>query len=610
MFNARKKNRRRFDAASRVRPHGARRLSIEAMESRLLLTGNGAGGGDLDYAIWNLDSLQGNYAIISAGDQLTTAPVNAPLVTSPVGTPFDVSWVAVPGVSLNANDARTLSYQHIRSALDQGVINTQQFTALSSTWSDRFSLDVNAATSPVFALGIRPATTPAPIGNFSGSFDLGGFHLADDSAPSVPRVNSLNPIHTLQVDVKSWFDFDQDGSLAAVDFIEWRSNLDAISQAPSIPQLTLTIDLNQSGGNLLLDHPLTNLGDFNVPSPFEPIQQEVLVAAPVVDIAPLEILTSVTVSGPTNLAGQTFQPVTIIVTAIDSDNGAINKAVDSKLGESPASDAPARQVNPSTGNVVIVPVPTRRAESNDELAEAIDTLLSEDTILVVPDGQSGTHQVADATPGKAEVEQFAEGGMIAIDQIVAITSSEAAGMTNKQLAAAESTGLVGELSRVAVMELIEGEPEPAAPVTADHAVLLAASTTLDDQSIASFETVRIAAAQAGQALAMVSPLNPAYLASFASAASDAFAAAVHSELSAQLSDAARREAFSEWGDDDTGQSDADQSDADSPAPAAEHTAHHWLDAAPLVVALACERALAAKKKRNERESSRRSLKAK
>jgi hypothetical protein len=85
-------------------------LSIEAMESRLLLSGNQAGG-ELDYSIWNLESLQSKYAIISQGDALPSSPTITSNAAGPAGADLDVSWVAVPEMLLSANDAQQLASQ-------------------------------------------------------------------------------------------------------------------------------------------------------------------------------------------------------------------------------------------------------------------------------------------------------------------------------------------------------------------------------------------------------------------------------------------------------------------------------------------------------------------
>jgi len=117
MFRSRRKTRRHRPntATPRVRD---RRLSIEAMESRLLLSGNQVSS-DLDYSIWNLESLQSKYAIISQGDALPSPSTSTSSTAGPAGADLDVSWVAVPDMLLSASDAQKLAYQQYREAMSQ-----------------------------------------------------------------------------------------------------------------------------------------------------------------------------------------------------------------------------------------------------------------------------------------------------------------------------------------------------------------------------------------------------------------------------------------------------------------------------------------------------------
>ena len=128
---------------------------------------------------------------------------------------------------------------------------------------------------------------------------------------------------------------------------------------------------------------------------------------------------------------------------------------------------------------VAVILPARQPSKEERLADAIDDLLSDDTIIASPSGQSGSNFVTDSSTdtatsdlafngqpasgiGEASVEQVADGGMIPLDAIVAVTTNNSISIASRdsQLALDETSDVVGELSRVAVMELIEGEAEP------------------------------------------------------------------------------------------------------------------------------------------------------
>jgi hypothetical protein len=108
---------------------------------------------------------------------------------------------------------------------------------------------------------------------------------------------------------------------------------------------------------------------------------------------------------------------------------------------------------------------------------------------------------------------------------------------------------------------------------------------------------------------MIAPVNPVDLAAMAQAANDAFAAVVGADLTRRLADAtpegvppadaARNEAFSQWGDDETNE----------PRAMAADQSNRWLDATPILLVLACERVVAAKKKRQQRDPVRQSARA-
>ena len=230
---------------------------------------------------------------------------------------------------------------------------------------------------------------------------------------------------------------------------------------------------------------------------------------------------------------------------------------------------------------------------------------------------------ADDTLVVSTADVPAEGGMIPIQQIVGELAGEtiAATTTGEPMAPVDDAAeITGELARVAVMELIQGEADPAAPqptadhtylVTANDAAITPASTEArrDSGRTASQSAIKAFAEQAGLATSMIAPVNPVYLAAMAQAANDAFAAVVGADLTGRLGDAAlesvppanaaRSEAFSQWGDDERNEPRAEAVDQ----------SNRWLDATPILLVLACERVVAAKKKRQQRDPVRQSARA-
>jgi hypothetical protein len=157
------------------------------------------------------------------------------------------------------------------------------------------------------------------------------------------------------------------------------------------------------------------------------------------------------------------------------------------------------------------------------------------------------------------------------------------------------------------MELIQGEADPAAPQpTADHAYLLASNDVArrDSERNAAEWAVKVLAEQAGLATSLIAPVNPDYFVATANVASDAFVAVVGIDVigrlsdaaieSVPLADAARSEVFSQWGNDESKASRT----------AADEESSRGLDATPILLVLACERVVAAKKKRQQRDPNR------
>ena len=572
MFRSRNKRRPRpCDArTSRVRRSRSRRLTIEAMESRLLLSGNQASDGDLDYAIWNLDSIQNNYAIISQGESLPAAPSSTSNTIGPAGAQLDVSWVTVPRITLDVGDVQN----HVAALAVDGE-------SLSFSISGLIGSDSNVY-------------IPPPLSNSHGSL-----------SPSLSLNSSANQYgdspRVLDDDVRSSGDFDRDGIVNAGDYRIWRDSLDPYNIGPSDMQaydnwkvnfgrpyvldsiidtsfsndlavvqdsmlevklvlwndITATIEISTSNGSLtaVFDAMLgSQVASFvNATTPILNLNPD----ATSVDALPL--------TGEA-IAGERLVITKSSVTIATADNANISTSHSAFIID---ADGGSHPLVPSPAPVAIdAPVtPARQSQADDDLADAIDELLSEDVIIAYNSGEPASETIADTAPaevigsteiasagtssnGDATIDQLAEGGMIAVEDIVGAVMRGSAGTapSGAQIAASgELADLVGELSRVAVMELIEGEADPAAPhAAADHVSLLAASdattnaqqstTTSGEQQSVVTRIAQVIAEQAGTAASMFAPVNPAYLATIANAASQAFAAVVGAELNGSLGD--------------------------------------------------------------------------
>ena len=239
-----------------------------------------------------------------------------------------------------------------------------------------------------------------------------------------------------------------------------------------------------------------------------------------------------------------------------------------------------------------------------QVTDAEDTLQSDD-LFNESDGLFNA-PATDNAPQVASAGNLPdEGGMIPIQGIVAELAQETiAAPAIERLAAVDAPAEIsGELARVAVMELIAGEADPAAPkAAADHTFLVAtADATFAPDRIAGDErlepsealaSLRVIAEQAGLAASLVAPANPIYLAALMSTASDAFAAAAMSApLSANPVETApadaRSEAFSQWDDAAPHGRTAENEDG---------TSYELL---PLVGVLAMERIVASKRKQRQ-----------
>jgi len=160
-----------------------------------------------------------------------------------------------------------------------------------------------------------------------------------------------------------------------------------------------------------------------------------------------------------------------------------------------------------------------------------------------------------------------EGGMIPVQGLVdRLAGGPVATPSSVEVVADDIPAEIsGELARVAIMELIEGQSDPTMPDSAaTHNYLVAiddVNFTLERtapasraESSATLAAIRVMADQAGLAASFVGPVNPVHLAALASAASDAFAASAMSapllatSTARMARDDARAEAFSQWDD--------------------------------------------------------------
>jgi hypothetical protein len=501
-------------------------------------------------------------------------------------------------------------------------------------------------------------TTPPLVGSLGST----GSSFAVDATPIQYNYTPAG----LDDDVRSSGDFNRDGLVNVADYqvfrdagasdivayTNWKSHFgqsvsDAVSSGSlgnGLPldqlgmldsQPTLTIDVSRTPEISAPSGPLTVGFDFALGGPDDSF---VGVLPRIIKFSPNQPAGDALSTTEDTIADQgliiTIGPVTL--RSADDTNVAASGAaliINVDSGSPPLVVSPVANTD-ATAN--------RQSKAEEDLADAIDELLSDDAIIVSQSGDASSEPIADITPSdtrgaidvassdvsaeklpdgksrlggsaqEATANQLAEGGMIAVDQIInAEVDDSSARPTSVQVAAGgDAAELVGELSRVAVMELIDGEPEPGeSPNAADHVSLIAERGSSDAPNAEVLAAVRLVTDQASLAISLVSPVHTAFLGTVTEAASHAFAAVVNSELSVQASsaaregfsapDTARSEAFSQWADDESELAEA------------ENNSHRWLDVAPLVVALACERALAAKRKRREqRDPVRPNVKAK
>lgn len=482
------------------RNHTRRRLSIEPIESRLMLSGDGLHSLDTD--TFNLDGITSDYAIISND-----------VYTTPRGT----------NAVADANDAPTADFDSTP---------TQPPTIIRADGSLHSTATNGWLTSNV-NLFIAYAQT-------SNSFDLS-------------RVASLRE------------------QLAIGDFTSVSANFGVQ------PAAGLTLQLSGSGESGILR---AGLGD--------PIGGSLLVVGNSPDEEAGKI--SIQVPDLPALVGQ----IEIVRTRIEDAGTMV--PVETLL---PAGGSPVLTIAPTVPVDTNIPIGQSGVQIN--VGRIVDDLLSSggdyidhtmsDDLQSAGDGDSqltGTSNTsqtgnlfdAPTAPETAQVagggEVVDEGGMIPIQGIVGQLAGEAitAQSVEEVIAADVPAEISAELARVAVMELIEGEADPAAPQSVtDHTYLVAADdadfvpvhVSIDSMrtpSAAAYAAGRIVVDQARLAASLVAPANPAHLAALVSAVGDAFTTATMSaplsmaSLSSDPMEDARNAAFAKL-DESTGEPAAD-----------------------------------------------------
>jgi hypothetical protein len=512
------------------RNHAKRRLSIEPIESRLMLSGDGLQSLDTD--TFNLDGFTSDYAVIS--DDAYSTPRGTNAIANADDAPaadFDTSLTQPPIIiransspyslatngSLTSNLNLFIAYDQTSKSFDLSrLVNLREQLAVGGFVSAAAKFDVQAGAGVTLRFsgngesGILRAGLGDPIG---GSFLVEVVRTSPESEP---------------------------GKIAI--------------QVPDLPALVGQIEIVR-----------TRIEDAGIAVPVETLLPSG--GAPVLVIAPtVPIDTTI----PVGQSGAQINVGRIIDELLSSGGDFIDHTMSDDLqttgdGESQLSET---SETPQTGNL-------------------FDARTAPETAQV-----AGSREIVD------------EGGMIPIQGIVSQLAGEAilAPGVEEVIAADVPAEISAELARVAVMELIEGEADPAAPESAaDHTYLVAASdadfvpvsltlVALEESQVA-LATVRIVVDQAALAASMAASANPLHLAALATAVGDAFATSATSaplSASAMLQDAgdARSVAFSEW--DDAPQRDSREEESD-----------FRYGILPLVGVLAVERVVAAKRKRKQ-----------
>lgn len=528
-----------------------RRLAIERIENRLMLSGDGFSGINTD--TFNLDPLSVDYAVISSDPVLPVAPLAitpspaAPSQIAPsLAADFDGTLTIVDTSAIRGS---TL-LNHV-SLLPTSTAMGATLDRLNQWWND-------VGQSP--SLGVWPS-------------------LADLSLPSGAWNSSGGvTLHFFGNGVGQEIKFVPAGSPAS-------DALDARVHADSIVRSVIDTDslpANRESSSTPVSRPMIpTLSDrYDVAAPVGHVDVTAAIDRLPVAGSPLSLVIAPAVPANAYLPiGQSDAQVNI-GQVIDELLSSSNDFIDQVLPDDASSNA-----------------------SDDIQLTGFGGTPQVDSTLHVPVG-TGRNQGQAVNTNKV----VDEGGMIPVQGIVDALASETMAAPNiEQVVAAEApVEINGELARVAVMELIDGEADPAAPqLAAEHTFLVAADDvtmtpeqfveSVGREATATFSAARVIAGQAGLAATLVAPANPIYFAAMLSTAADAFTAAAASvPLSAAAAEQgpagdARHRAFSEW--DDEGAAKARALAAEAP--------NRWLQAAPFVAVLACERVVAAKRKRQQ-----------
>jgi hypothetical protein len=581
---------------------------IETMESRLLLSGN-----QLNDSIYNLDAFQ-DYAVISQGNLQPTessssaSAIPLPSLSSP--TLNDVALVTNAPIPIFTNGA---GYTISNGGVDPFAATWQpwalprQDVGVPPAWDSFFDgagVIVAVSDTGLETLQLLNAGPDYPI--LIHGTSTAGLLAGSVTDLSPGSTANLTYRDVQEVLVRSLRETSQYGvGVAVSDDLDWRASLSFSEVGSAVVYLSWDVDNN---GQLTAGNGSPALvPSIDVPAQYNGIQ----FAGGTVRIEQLN----------STAAGQGFLSAAIDAVAFIQPHGAAAAADTGAQGHV----APSGQL-PRTGLSEIAP----KSESDAKLAEAVDDLLAQDTILVDNSSSTGSvgssaadnHQVLTATESAqpngdlpvtgtvvvAALGGSTEGGMISVEALVDVASHAATASADEQASAAgNATPIFGELTRVAVMELIEGPADPAAPRPAAQHMLLATDAGTDvlrhaadhrsPQQTSTPSAIKIFAEQAGLAAATMAPVNPFYLATIVSAVSDAFASAALSlpsetltpaALDGEALNAARSAAFSQWSDRQHGSGAAAHDDSNC-----------WLDAVPLVTILACERVVAAKSRRQQ-----------
>jgi hypothetical protein len=602
------------------------------MESRLMLSGN-----QIDYSIWNLDSIQNNYAVISQGGTLPA--VNSPVLNSndsvsdsdsetlngQVGGQLDVGWVQVPGLFLNRQQALTLAQRHLQDAVAQGVVSFELNAQLADQWSTAFAFEGSATRIPVFAIGFGSQLSGLNGGLVEYDLDSpSGDVLSPTSGfPALPYFNdqlTLGSTNALSSSL-SEFKLHNTGAGLSTSFsfsaIRLEDSIGFFRSIDVVPGLL---------GGAVLSDARDIFADFQ--STLDVALNDAL-SNPVVDVRLSDDVTEI--GSPATVTPKVFESV--VIPAVNQSS--ISTATNS-IAMGPAAPVSIIQIGAQIVGQIVEQLHT---PSTNDLSATVERLLAEDAILaenaeeaVAENAAGGDGSQLAAAGGESlgrnsdsesaaapETNLLAEGGMVPVESIVGAVASGGLEIapTGEQLAGTgDGAELIGDLARVAVMELIEGAEEPMAPVLeGDHVAVLAAhdaagsvqlakvarGDTTGDRSI-----VQTFAEQAGSAVALVMPVSPSYLAALVTSVSDVFAAVAFGDSSSaageaaifgSAGDATRDEAFADW----------DGLVDDSPT-SKEDDGFSYLSTLPLVGALAIERLMAAKRRRQqaaEEQNSRR-----